>query len=65
MEYPKEVMSLPELKNLGFPRDLLYQAAHAKGSGSFKSGTGGKTSKWFFRTQDFDRWITRLGESQR
>ena len=65
MEYPKPVMSIPELAEMGFPRDLLYQAAHAKGSGSFKNGTGGKTSTWFFRTTDFDAWLYRLGESQK
>jgi hypothetical protein len=59
MEYQKQVMSLSELKAVGFPADLLYQAAHAKGSGSFKAGKGGRTSKWYFRTQDFEKWLEK------
>lgn len=59
MEYPKPIMSLSDLKNMGFPSDLLYQAANAKGSGSFKAGVQGKTSKWYFKTDDFDKWLQK------
>ena len=65
MKYPKEIMSLSEMKKLGFPERILYQAANAKGSGSFKSGSGGKTSKWYFRTADFDEWLDKLGAIQK
>ncbi len=60
MEYPKPIMSLSELKELGFPADLLYQAANAKNSGSFKTGVMGKTSKWYFKTDEFDQWLSRM-----
>ena len=63
MEYPKAVMSLSEMKKLGFPDAVLYQAAHAKGSGSFKTGTGGKTSRWYFKTEDFTHVSTGGGAS--
>ena len=65
MEYPKEIMSLSELKKMGFPDGILYQAAHAKNSGSFKSGTGGKTSKWYFMTEEFDSWIKKQSALQK
>ena len=65
VEYPKEVMSLSELKHIGYPADLLYRAAHARGSGAFKSGSGGKTTPWYFRVQDFDKWLNKQHESQR
>ena len=65
MEFPREVMSLSELKAMGFPDGVLYQAAHAKDSGSFKSGKGGKTSKWFFMTADFKAWLNRQASLQK
>ena len=65
MNYPKSVMSLPELKKLGFPVRVLYQAANAKGSGSFKSGSGGKTAVWYFRVDEFDEWLNALAENQK
>ena len=64
MEYPKAVMSLRELMKLGYPDSILYQAAHAKNSGSFKSGNG-KTSPWYFRTQDFEKWIEKQSQGQK
>ena len=65
MEYPKEVMSLSELRKMGFPPGILYQAAGARGSGSFKSGTGGKTSPWYFKTKDFDKWLETFSSEQK
>lgn len=65
MEYPKEVMSLSELRKMGFPPGILYQAACARGSGSFKSGNGGKTSPWYFKTKDFDKWLEKVASEQK
>ena len=65
MEYPKPIMSLPELKKLGFPAGILYRAANARGSGSFKGGNGGKTAMWYFKTSEFDAWLSRFAEDQK
>ncbi|MBR2759735.1 MAG: hypothetical protein IKD66_01070 [Solobacterium sp.] len=65
MQFPKEVMSLSELKKMGFPTRVLYQAASAKNSGSFKSGNAGKTAQWYFMTEDFNAWLNRQAELQK
>lgn len=65
MNYPKQVMSLSELKEIGFPASLLYQAANARGSGSFKSGTGGKTSQWYFKTDELNKWLDQFASDQK
>lgn len=65
MDFPKQVMSLSELKKMGFPPGLLYQAAGARNSGSFKSGTGGKTSPWYFKTKEFGKWLDRMASDQK
>jgi hypothetical protein len=52
MTYPKPLMSITELNKLGFPRDLLYKAAHAQGCERYiiRTPGGGKilfdTEKW-------------------
>jgi len=65
MEYPKAVMSLSEMKALGFPPKLLYQAGHAKDAGTFKSGKAGRTSQIYFKTADFEKWLNRIALLQK
>lgn len=52
MTYPKPLMSITELVKMGFPRDMLYKAAHAQGCERYiiRTPGGGKilfyVEKW-------------------
>ena len=54
MNYPKQIMSISELQKLGFPRDLLYKAAHAQGSERYIMRTPGR-GKILFDTEKWER----------
>lgn len=53
MKYPKAVMTITELRDMGFPREYLYDAANRPGQ-TFAVQTKGK-GKWFFDTEKFER----------
>ncbi|MCT4544596.1 MAG: hypothetical protein N4A63_13725 [Vallitalea sp.] len=55
MEYPKSVMSITELTQLGYSRALLNQWVHIKGFPCFKSNA--KRGKYFIRVIDMEKWI--------
>lgn len=54
MEYPKPIMTIPELYKMGFPRDYLERAAHCKHADKFASRTS-RRGKWLFDTQEFEK----------
>ena len=54
MTYPKPLMSITELVKMGFPRDMLYKAAHAKGAERYIIRTPGG-GKILFDTEKFER----------
>jgi hypothetical protein len=57
MDYPKEVMTLKELVNMGFSKKELYNIAHMRRQTiAWKSGKGGKTSNIYFSTQELEKY---------
>ena len=54
MNYPKPIMSISELVKMGFPKELLYKAAHAKGSERYVTKTPGR-GKFLFDTEKFEK----------
>jgi hypothetical protein len=57
MIYPKEVMTIKELVNMGFSRKELLQIYRQRGQSiAWKSGTGGETSTIYFSTQDLEKY---------
>lgn len=52
MVYPKPLMSITELVKLGFPRDMLYKAAHAQGCERYIIRTPGGGKILF----DVEKW---------
>ena len=54
MQYPKPIMSLTELTELGFPRRELNKNVHAKGQVFAIKTTGG--GKWIFDTAEYEKW---------
>ena len=57
MEYPKPIMSITDLEELGFSRIELKNAVHAKGQ-DFAVKTAGQ-GKWKIDTHKFERWRTK------
>lgn len=54
MQYPKPIMSLSELAEMGFPRHELNKNVHARGQTfAFKTTGGGK---WLFDTEKYELW---------
>lgn len=57
MEYPKQIMSKPELERMGFPRAFLEKAYKDKSQDfAQKINPGKKTSTVIFETEGFERW---------
>lgn len=56
MQYPKQIMTITELSKLGFPRDYLLRVVHAHGQTFAKQMSRGKSSKWLFDTESFEKW---------
>ena len=54
MQYPKQIMSLTELVQLGFSRRELNKNVHAKGQTFAIKTTGG--GKWIFDTAEYEKW---------
>lgn len=54
MRYPKPIMSLSELAELGFPRRELNKNVHARGQTFARKTTGG--GKWLFDTVEYELW---------
>lgn len=55
VEYPKKVMGVSELQELGYGRNELLNYARIPGQ-TFATKTSGG-GKWMFFTEDFDKWI--------
>ena len=64
MKYPKQIMSISELVQLGFSRELLYKAAHARGNERYTLRTPGR-GKILFDTERFDRVKDRLWKDEK
>ena len=63
MQYPKQIMSITELAELGFCRDYLRAACHAEGQNFATKTVGG--GKFQIDTEKFEEWRQkRLGKEQ-
>lgn len=60
MDYPKRLMSISELCELGFKRRTLERWVHIRGFPARKSGLGSK-SPWKIDTLAFEKWQKRKG----
>lgn len=58
MKYPKPIMSITELTQLGYSRSMLNQWVHIKGFPAFKTSKK-KKAKWLIDTDKLDDWIEK------
>ena len=54
MTFPKPIMSLKELRDIGFPRQTLIEYTYIKDFPGFKTPGGGK---WLVDTEKFSKWL--------
>ena len=54
MDYPKEIMSISEMKAMGYPKDYLYRAVHSKHAPKFAIQTS-RRGKWLIKTSEFEK----------
>ena len=57
MIFPKQIMSISELVELGFPREDLKRYTRIKGVPAYKTKGGGK---WLFKTAYLEAWIDKI-----
>ncbi|NLC96880.1 MAG: hypothetical protein GX675_04865 [Erysipelotrichaceae bacterium] len=57
--FPKKIMKISELEEMGFPRQLLYQVCHSKNSPAFKISAG-KNSQWHIDTEKFQKYLEEI-----
>ena len=56
MNYPKKVMTLKELTEMGFSKKELLGIYHLRRQNiAWKGGKGGKTSTIYFSTEDLEK----------
>lgn len=66
MKFPKAIMSITELTELGFSRDYLGKAVHSKHAGEFAHRTSRK-GKFLIDTEKFAKAIEqkKIGYQER
>lgn len=66
MEYPKEIMTIPELKKMGFTRTYLDRAFRSNSNDFATRVTPGKSkSPIMFDTAKFEAWRQREIRAQK
>lgn len=57
MKYPKQVMTVKELREMGFPKGFLLEIYRSRNQKiAWKTGTGGRTSTILFDTEELEKF---------
>lgn len=57
MKYPKQVMTVKELREMGFPKEFLLEIYRSRNQKiAWKTGTGGRTSTILFDTEELEKF---------
>lgn len=57
MNYPKQVMTVKELREMGFPKEFLLEIYRSRNQKiAWKTGTGGRTSTILFDTEELEKF---------
>lgn len=57
MNYPKQVMTVKELRGMGFPKEFLLEIYRSRNQKiAWKTGTGGRTSTILFDTEELEKF---------
>lgn len=57
MKYPKQVMTVKELREMGYPKEYLLDIYRSRNQKiAWKTGTGGRTSTILFDTEELEKF---------
>ena len=57
MTYPKQVMTVKELRAMGYPKEYLLEIYRNRNQKiAWKTGTGGRTSTILFDTEELEKF---------
>lgn len=57
MTYPKQVMTVKELRAMGYPKEYLLEIYRSRNQKvAWKTGTGGRTSTILFDTEELEKY---------
>lgn len=58
MKYPKPIMTIAELKKMGYTEDYLRRAVHSRHASKFAVQTC-RRGKWLIKTEEFEKLQNR------
>lgn len=66
MKYPRQIMKISDLEQMGFPKEYLLRAYHSRGQTfATKMNPAKPNSPIIFNTEGFDRWMQQEIKAQR
>lgn len=65
MKYPRQIMKISDLEQMGFPKDYLLRAYHSRGQTfATKMNPAKRNSPIIFNTEGFDQWMQQEIKAQ-
>ena len=65
MKYPRQIMKISDLEQMGFPKDYLLRAYHSRGQTfATKMNPAKPNSPIIFNTEGFDQWMQKEIKAQ-
>ncbi len=65
MKYPRQIMKISDLEQMGFPKEYLLRDYHSRGQTfATKMNPAKRNSPIIFNTEGFDRWMQKEIKAQ-
>lgn len=65
MKYPRQIMKISDLEQMGFPKEYLLRAYHSRGQTfATKMNPAKRNSPVIFDTEGFDQWMQQEIKAQ-
>lgn len=65
MKYPRQIMKISDLEQMGFPKEYLLRAYHSRGQTfATKMNPAKPNSPIIFNTEGFDQWMQQEIKAQ-
>lgn len=65
MKYPRQIMKISDLEQMGFPKEYLLRAYHSRGQTfATKMNPTKPNSPIIFNTEGFDQWMQQEIKAQ-
>ena len=65
MKYPRQIMKISDLEQMGFPKEYLLRAYHSRGQTfATKMNPAKRNSPIIFNVEGFDQWMQQEIKAQ-